>query len=211
MLFNSYIFIFLFLPISFGVYFLLATRQWLRAAQIWLLAASLFFYGFWKPPYLILMVVSIVFNHQMGAAIANAELGSKKAKTLLWVGIGANLAAIAHYKYAGFVASSLNVILQTSWNVGDIFLPLAISFYTFTQIAYLVDAYRGEVKGNNYDLVTYALFVAFFPQLIAGPILRHDELIPQLRDWQNYTFNHTNIGQGLSLFILGLGKKVLIA
>ena len=211
MLFNSYIFIFLFLPVTLIGYFSLGKFKLVRAAKIWLLLTSLFFYGYWNPPYLLLMLGSIIFNHQMGNAIASLKLKSQRAKLLLWIGIIINLASICYYKYANFFLSSVNVIFRKNIVFNEIFLPLAISFYTFTQIAYLVDAYRGETKENKYDIITYSLFVAFFPQLIAGPILRHDELIPQLDKLKNYLFSHKNFAYGITLFILGLSKKVLIA
>ena len=186
MLFNSYIFIFLFLPVTLVGYFILGKFHLVKLAKIWLLITSLFFYGYWNPPYLLLMVISIVFNHQIGNAIASVKLKSQSAKILLWIGIIINLASICYYKYANFFLSSVNAIFKSNLPFNEIFLPLAISFYTFTQIAYLVDAYRGETQENKYDLITYSLFVAFFPQLIAGPILRHDELIPQLGKLKNY-------------------------
>ena len=149
MLFNSYIFIFLFLPITLIGYFTLGRFHLVKAAKIWLLVTSLFFYGYWNPPYLLLMILSILFNHQIGNAIASTELKSKKAKTLLWIGVIINLASIAYYKYANFFLSSVNDLFKTSVILNEIFLPLAISFYTFTQIAYLVDAYRGEIKEGD--------------------------------------------------------------
>ena len=211
MLFNSYIFIFLFLPVTLIGYFSLGKFHLVKAAKIWLLLTSLFFYGYWNPPYLLLMIASIVFNHQMGNAIASVKLKSQRAKLLLWIGISINLASICYYKYANFFLSSVNVIFKSNFIFNEILLPLAISFYTFTQLAYLVDAYRGETKENKYDIITYSLFVAFFPQLIAGPILRHDELIPQLDKLKKYLFSHKNFAYGITLFSLGLSKKVLIA
>ena len=211
MLFNSYVFIFLFLPVTLIGFFTLGRLKLIQLAKIWLLITSLFFYGYWNPPYSILMIVSILFNYQIGRAIALAELESKQAKILLWTGIGINLASICYYKYANFFLSTVNDLFKANVILNEIFLPLAISFYTFTQIAYLVDAYRGETKRVNYDLITYSLFVVFFPQLIAGPILRHDELIPQLRKLRNFVFSQKNFAYGLTLFSLGLSKKVLIA
>lgn len=227
MLFNSYIFIFLFLPITLLVYFALGKFKLIRLAKFWLLATSLFFYGYWNPPYLILMLVSIAFNYSMGQAIAFAKLKSRQAKILLWSGIGINLISICYYKYANFFLSGVNDIFKSNIPLNEVLLPLAISFYTFTQIAYLVDAYRGEIKEGEitassvsvksatrrtkYDIITYSLFVVFFPQLIAGPILRHDELIPQLYKLRNYIFSHKNFAYGITLFSLGMSKKVLIA
>ncbi len=211
MLFNSYIFIFLFLPITLVGYFVLGKFRLIRLAKVWLLVTSLFFYGYWNPPYLILMLVSIAFNYYMGQAIAFAKPGSKQVKILLWSGIGINLASICYYKYANFFLSSVNGIFKSNIPLNEIFLPLAISFYTFTQIAYLVDAYRGEIKEAKYDIITYSLFVVFFPQLVAGPILRHDELIPQLHKLKNFIFSQKNFAYGITLFSLGMSKKVLIA
>ncbi|MGL4502829.1 MAG: MBOAT family O-acyltransferase [Planktothrix sp.] len=173
--------------------------------------ASLFFYGYWNPSYLILLLFSIGINYIVGQSITRVPTGSAPAKTLLIVGTSFNLAILGYYKYADFFARSLDRVLAIDLPKLDVILPLAISFYTFTQIAYLVDAYRGETKDSNYDLVTYSLFVLFYPQLIAGPILRHDELIPQLRSVKNFIFSERNFALGLTLFILGLSKKMLIA
>lgn len=211
MLFNSYVFIFGFLPVTLLVYFGLTRLHYVKAAMVWMAIASLFFYGYWNPPYLLLFLVSIGLNYGFGRAIASSPLRGDRAKFLLIVGISSNLALIGYCKYAEFFLSSLNRVFNWTWQSPDIILPLAISFYTFTQIAYLVDAYRGETKDSNYDLVTYSLFVSFYPQLIAGPILRHDELIPQLRSVKNFVFSERNFALGLTLFVLGLSKKMLIA
>ncbi|GAB4529259.1 MAG: MBOAT family protein [Pleurocapsa sp.] len=211
MLFNSYIFIFLFLPITLAGYFTLGKFKLIQPAKVWLLVTSLFFYGYWNPSYLLLMVISILFNYFMGQVIAFSPVKSNRSKILLWVGIVINLVGISYYKYANFLLGSFNSFFQTEFPIKEIFLPLAISFYTFTQIAYLVDAYRGEIKEAKYDIVNYSLFVVFFPQLIAGPILRHDELIPQLHKLRNFVFSHKNFAYGITLFSLGMSKKVLIA
>ncbi|MCW6037051.1 MBOAT family protein [Spirulina subsalsa FACHB-351] len=210
MLFNSYVFIFAFLPLTLLVYFALTRLHYVKVAMIWMALASLFFYGYWNPPYLLLLLVSITLNYTLGRAIASRPLKSPESQSLLILGISLNLALIGYYKYAAFFVRSLNTIITQNWQTPEIFLPLAISFYTFTQIAYLVDAYRGETQNSHYDFITYTLFVSFYPQLIAGPILRHDELIPQLRH-QNFIFSQKNFARGLTLFILGLAKKVLIA
>ncbi len=212
MLFNSYIFIFLFLPITLIVFFTLGKFKLIYAAKLWLLVCSLFFYGYWNPPYLILMIISIIFNHQMGRVIGLLPLKSKQATILLWIGLTINLIFIGYYKYANFFLVTVNDLFASNIIFNEIILPLGISFYTFTQMAYLVDAYRGEIQGEtNYDLITYSLFVVFFPQLVAGPILRHDELIPQLHKLKSFVFSHKNFAYGLTLFSLGFSKKVLIA
>ncbi len=211
MLFNSYPFIFIFLPVTLLVFFSLARLQSIKLSLAWLTFASFIFYAYWNPAYLLLLLISIIFNYHLGKKISHAELNSRRAKILLGLGIIINLCIIGYYKYADFLISSFNPGLSQNWDLQNIFLPLGISFYTFTQIAYLVDAYRGEIKDVDYDLMTYSLFVCFFPQLIAGPILRHDELIPQFEERRNFILSYENIARGLVLFGLGLAKKVLIA
>ena len=211
MLFNSYVFIFSFLPLTLIIFFGLTKFGLIKIAKILLIISSFTFYGYWNVAYLPLLIISIFWNYQMGRFIADAKPESQQANVLLWIGIAVNLAIISYYKYANFFWDTVNSVVSTNLNAGEIILPLAISFYTFTQIAYLVDAYRGETRETNYDLPTYSLFVVFFPQLIAGPILRHDELIPQFRQLRNFIFSQKNMALGLSLFSLGLCKKVLIA
>jgi alginate O-acetyltransferase complex protein AlgI len=211
LLFNSYEFIFVFLPLALIVFFGLSAYRQVKLATLWLLVASLGFYGYWRISYIPLLLISVLGNYYFGRWIDGVKPGTKQAKTLLWVGVLFNLGILGYYKYAGFLLASINGLFQTQFPVPAIELPLGISFYSFTQIAYLVDAYRGETKDYQYDLVSYSLFVTFFPQLIAGPILRHNELIPQFKKLRNFVFSHKNIAIGLSFFILGLGKKVLIA
>lgn len=211
MLFNSYIFIFAFLPITIIVFFGLSKWHLIKYARLWMVIASLFFYAYWKPEYLPLLVVSITCNYLIGHQIDRLKPRSIAAKSILLFGILINLSILGYYKYANFFVSSLNQLFQIDLPKTTVILPLAISFYTFTQIAYLVDAYRGETKEENYDFITYCLFVCFFPQLIAGPILRHNELIPQFHKLRNFIFSHKKASLGLTLFILGLSKKILIA
>lgn len=209
MLFNSHFFILVFLPITLIVFFGLAKLRLRLAAITWLVATSLYFYGYWKVEYLPLLLLSILSNYFLGRALSRTSKSTHKAKLLLASGIGVNLLFIGYYKYAGFIVKSINKLFPADLPIPRIVLPLAISFYTFTQIAYLVDAYRGETK--EYGLLEYSLFVSFFPQLIAGPILRHDELIPQFRQKRTFIFWEKNFTKGLILFILGLSKKMLIA
>jgi alginate O-acetyltransferase complex protein AlgI len=221
MLFSSSVFILAFLPITVLVLWLLSKFKLIKFVLPWLLISSIFFYSYWNlfspagqevtPGYIVLIILSVVFNHQMGTAIAAAEPLSKQAKLLLIIGTVINVSLIAYYKYANFFLSSVGTVFSGNLSVGNLILPLGISFYTFTQIAYLVDAYRGEVKGQNYDLPTYALFILFFPQLIAGPILRHDELIPELRRLKDFVFSGKNFAVGMAVFSLGLAKKIIIA
>ncbi|MEQ9486128.1 MBOAT family O-acyltransferase [Coleofasciculus sp. F4-SAH-05] len=211
MLFNSYSFIFAFLPITLVLFLGLAKLRLLRLATVWLAIASFGFYAYWNIAYLPLLLISIVGNYGIGRQIERAKPQTPAAKGLLYLGIAFNLCLLAYYKYASFFANSLNSILATEFTLPKIILPLAISFYSFTQIAYIVDAYRGETKAYRYNFLTYSLFISFFPQLIAGPILRYDELLPQLRRLRHFLWNPKNLALGLTLFILGLFKKVAIA
>ena len=179
-----------------------------RIALVWLIAASLFFYGWWNPAYLGLILGSMFFNYSIGLVLTNRDSSIHK-KTILIVGIVANLSLLAYYKYANFFVDNINLLLSVDWNLGNIILPLAISFFTFQQITYLVDAYRGETK--EYNFLHYALFVTFFPQLIAGPIVHHREMMPQFAKNIFDKLNYKYIAVGLSIFFMGLFKKVVIA
>lgn len=211
MLFNSYEFIFIFLPITLIVFFAFTRFRLTKAALIWLTIASLAFYGYWSIAYVPLLLISVIGNYYFGKYINRAAPKSQPAKRLLWLGICFNLGILGYYKYAAFFGNSFNHIFQTNWVIPQILLPLGVSFYSFTQIAYLVDAYRGETKNCEYDFLSYLLFVIFFPQLIAGPILRHNELISEFHKTRTFIFSHKNVALGIAFFILGLAKKVLIA
>lgn len=211
MLFNSYEFIFIFFPVTLIVFFGLAKFRLKNAAKVWLTIASLAFYGYWSIAYLPLLLISVAGNYFFGQSIDGSSPASRRAKILLWLGICFNLGILGYYKYADFFVNSVSNLLSVDWFIPEILLPLGISFYSFTQIAYLVDAYKGETKNCKYDFLSYCLFVVFFPQLIAGPILRHDELIPELNKSKNFIFSHENFAVGLTYFVIGLAKKVLIA
>lgn len=208
MLFNSYEFIFLFLPISFLGYFLLNKLRYSSLAITWLALCSLFFYSWWNIANLPLMLASILFNYLVGTQLTkrHGQLGNR---WLLIFGVTCNLALLGYYKYADFFLTNLNELAGTGFSLLQLVLPLGISFFTFTQIAYLVDAYRGEVK--EYNLVNYILFVTFFPHLIAGPILHHKEMMPQFSSIRKKVINWNNISHGILIFAIGLSKKVLIA
>lgn len=210
MLFNSYGFIFLFLPIVLVGFFWLARTSHAFAAG-WLALASLFFYGYWNPAYIGLLLGSIACNYAFGLWIAKAgvrhDAGGKKR--LLVVAIASNLALLGYYKYANFFAGSVNSVAGTHWSLAEIILPLGISFFTFTQIAFLVDTYQGKVK--EYNFIHYTLFVTYFPHLIAGPVLHHKEMMPQFAHAATYRINWENVATGLMLFTLGLCKKTLLA
>jgi D-alanyl-lipoteichoic acid acyltransferase DltB (MBOAT superfamily) len=210
MLFNSLPFIFLFLPLVLAGFFLLG--RWNRlAAAGWLALASFVFYGWWSPKYVLLLAGSILFNYSAGLAIVRVVLAGDAArgKRLLTAAVVANLALLAYYKYANFFLDSLNAVAGTGWSLGGIILPLGISFFTFTQIAFLVDAYQG--KAREFNLVHYGLFVTYFPHLIAGPILHHGEMMPQFARRGIYSPDWDNIAAGATMFLIGLFKKVMIA
>ncbi|WP_018702980.1 MBOAT family O-acyltransferase [Anaeromusa acidaminophila] len=204
MLFNSYEFIFVFLPSIVVIYFFLSKLKLLKLATISLIGASLVFYLYWDVKYLPLLLISILFNYCVGLRIE-----ATRKKTWLCFGVLTNLSLLGYFKYAGFLLRTINDVFGASYFVPEITLPLGISFFTFTQTAYLVDAYRGETR--KYSFLSYFLFVTIFPHLIAGPILYHKDMIPQFSRMRNFIFSHKNFGLGLSFFVLGLFKKVVIA
>ncbi|MBS4033335.1 MAG: MBOAT family protein [Ignavibacterium sp.] len=210
MLFNSHIFIFLFLPATLLVYFLCGIYS-TRLSAVWLIAASLFFYGWWNPAYVGLLVGSILFNYSVGMVLAREHTRHRQSvkRIILIFGITGNFLILGYYKYANFFLSTLSGIVNVEWTIGNIVLPLGISFFTFTQIAYLVDAFKGDVK--EYNLVHYSLFVTYFPHLIAGPILHHKEMMPQFGLKSTYRFSYENFSVGLTVFAIGLCKKVVLA
>jgi alginate O-acetyltransferase complex protein AlgI len=210
MLFNSYAFIFLYLPIVLLIYFHLARLGHAYAAG-WLAMASLFFYGYWNPAYVGLLLASIIFNYAFGLWIAKSRNNAVRVsgKQLLVVAVVANLSLLGYYKYANFFISSANSVTGLSLSLGDIILPLGISFFTFTQIAFLVDTWQGKVK--EYNFIHYTLFVTYFPHLIAGPVLHHSEMMPQFAQRNNYRVNWEHLAGGIVLFTLGLCKKTLWA
>jgi len=228
MLFNSYIYILAFLPISLIIYWLLVRMRAVTVAKLWLTAASFYFYGWWDIRYVPLLIASVLFNYAVGVWLARdthvagdstSQRGARDRRprrasdrvrrVILGFGIAANVALLCYFKYMDFFIENLRVLLQTDWGLLGLVLPIGISFYTFTQIAYLVDAYKGEVRENS--LLHYSLFVTFFPQLIAGPILHHREMMPQFADPQNYRVNTRHFALGITIFAAGLVKKVVIA
>ena len=206
MLFNSYEFIFLYLPVVFIGFFFIG-RYNFRFAALWLAAVSLFFYGWWNPKFVVLLLGSILFNFGAGYLISHAKI-AEKSKSIFFISIIANLALLGVFKYANFFIATANTF-GTQWDSLDIILPLGISFFTFTQIAYLVDVYRGIAR--EYDFIYYLLFVTWFPHLIAGPVLHHKQMMPQFASPSIYKPNPESIAVGLTLFSFGLFKKVMLA
>jgi len=207
MLFNSYPFIFIFLPIVLFGYFAV-NRLGKLAPVIWLAMASLVFYSFSNWQFVSLLLASIAFNYGIGWLLIARPLRTGSRLAVLWLGVGVDLLVLGTFKYAGFFAANLNAVFSTAFTV-NILLPVGISFYTFTQIAFLVDAYRGKVA--TYALPHYALFVTYFPHLIAGPILHHRDMIPQFESAETKRPNPHLILCGLVIFGIGLFKKTGLA
>lgn len=205
MLFNSYPFICLFLPITLWGFWLLS-RNNPSLVPLWLAAASLFFYGWWNPTYLVLLISSISANYFAGYTI-DRQVGKIK-QVLIGICVGANLALLGYYKYTNFFISNLDHLIGNNWTINPIILPLGISFFTFTQIAFLVDVYQGKVK--EYNFVNYLLFVTYFPHLIAGPVLHHQDMMPQFKP-SNIKYHPPQVATGLIILAIGLIKKVLLA
>ena len=208
MQFNSYAFILAFLPLTAAGYFLLCGSRLAAYSQLWMLLASLLFYSVWSPVYLPLMLGSIGFNFMLSRGI-NARAGQSAARGLLIAGIAGNLLLLGYFKYADFFIGNLNLVTGGQLPLPHIILPLGISFFTFTQIAYLVDTFQHRASRPGF--VNYALFVSYFPHLLSGPILHHGEMMPQFENAQNRSFNADNFARGLLLFALGLAKKVVLA
>lgn len=174
--------------------------------------ASLFFYSWWNIIYLPLILGSILFNFTVGSTITKMDKTTKKMisrRTVLFVGILSNILLLGYFKYMDFFISNINTFLGLNLELMHIVLPLGISFFTFTQIAYLVDSYRNEVREMDY--LNYTLFVTFFPHLLAGPILHHKEMMPQFDSIKTKVINYRNISAGLFLFSIGLFKKTVMA
>ncbi len=223
MLFSSYEFILAFLPVTFFVYFWLNSAKLPIAAKAWLVLCSLFFYTWWNVAYLPLILTSMLVNYVIGTSlhkgdgklasvsITGARVVAGKVvsrKAVLTVGIVFNLGLLSYFKYADFLIANLNY-LGADFTLPNVVLPLAISFFTFQQVAYLIDSYREETK--EYDFLNYALFVTFFPQLIAGPVVHHKEMMSQFASRWNAVKRYRNIALGLFIFSMGLFKKVVIA
>lgn len=210
MLFNSYIFILVFLPIVLILYYMLAHYEKKTMLLTFLSGVSFGFYGYSNPSYLLILIVSICVNWLFSSWILKEQSKSRKAaKILLICGISFNICLIFYFKYRNFFVENWNLLFQTDFELQHIVMPLGISFFTFQQISYLVDSFRGETK--EYQFIEYCAFVSFFPQLVAGPIVLHNELMPQFRNVNNYKVNWENMANGIFDFSVGLFKKVIIA
>lgn len=208
MLFNSYIFIFVFFPLVLIGYYGLNYLKQYKLALGYVTCMSMWFYGYNSMEYLIMLILSILVNFSLVEAMSRVKVQMSR-KVLFGFGLIWNLGVLFYFKYYDFFIENVNAALKTEFTLLELMLPLGISFYTFQQLSYVIDYYRGDCE--KYSLLEYAMYVSFFPQLIAGPIVYHDELIPQLRKEENRRLNYENLSKGIYAFSLGLAKKVLIA
>lgn len=211
MIFSSYEFLFVFLPVVIIIYFLLHKLKYHTAAKYFLALASLYFYWRGSPSFLPYFILSIFFNYFIGLLLnkfhgANSRI---RRKMILIAGIIVNVIFLGYFKYMNFMVFNVNFLFKTAYELPNIILPIGISFFTFQLIAYLVDSYRGET--GEYKFLNYLLFITFFPQLIVGPIVHHKEVVPQYNNTKNYSVDFRNLSLGLFLFALGCTKKLLIA
>ncbi|CAG1001432.1 Peptidoglycan O-acetyltransferase [Methylophilaceae bacterium] len=209
MLFNSYIFIFAFLPLALLLFHGLRRFGHDRGAVFVLAVMSLFFYGWWSPKYLLLLIPLMLVNYGIANALVfyRSQERPRAAKLFFILGLCINLAALGYFKYANFFVDNVNALFGTNLFLATIVLPLGISFFTFQKIALLVDVYYGKVGRLN--LLDFSLFVAFFPQLIAGPIVHHSEVMPQFKQLGRVQAGW--VALGVTIFAIGLAKKVLLA
>ena len=199
MVFSSSVFFMAFLPITLLLYFLIPER-FLKVRNLWLLIASLIFYGWGEPKYIAVMAFSILFNYVMGRIVA-------KSRPLLILCIAGNLAILGFFKYTDFVIETVNAVSGGGLGLLNIALPIGISFYTFQTMSYIIDVYRGKVLPQR-DFIAFAAYVTLFPQLIAGPIVRYSDVAEKLVGRKT---NLDQIAEGVRRFIVGFGKKVLLA
>ncbi|WED41916.1 MBOAT family O-acyltransferase [Legionella cardiaca] len=202
MLFNSYSFLFCFLPFTFAAFYLLQYYYSSTVVIAYLFVASLLFYSYWNTVYLPFLLLSITFNYVISSHL-------ERHKSFLYLGIIINVAILIYFKYSQFILANVHYLLNIPFQTTEFDLPLGISFFTFTQIAFLVDRYRQEVPKPA--LTDYGLFVTFFPHLMAGPILHHKEIMPQFKVRKAGLFKWSNLAVGLSWFSIGLFKKAILA
>ncbi len=208
MLFNSYIFIFLFLPITLMGWYLFNSQKAYTLAKYFLAGMSLWFYAYFNYYYLIIIVASILGNYLISYLMkfSHTKLTSRIG---LIIGLLFNFSFLFYFKYYDFFFENINALFHTDFTLKHILLPLGISFFTFQQVSFIVDRCTG--KAEHYAFADYITFVTFFPQLIAGPIVLYKEMMPQFEDTSNRRFCADNFAKGITLFTLGLGKKVLLA
>ena len=210
MLFNSYVFILAFLPIVLFGYFGLNRLKKYQMAKVFLILASLFFYGYFNWTYLLIIILSVIINYFFSQIMLN-NTNTIVRKSVFAFSLIANIGSLFFFKYYDFFIGNVNSLFGSSIPLLNIALPLGISFFTFQQLSYVIDSYTIDKNISTYNFWDYTLFVTYFPQLIAGPIVTHDEMAPQFADLSKKKFNSKNFAVGLYGFTLGLAKKVLIA
>lgn len=204
MVFSSYIFVFVFLPLTLILYFVLAHLHRFTEQKWLLVIASLIFYGYFHVQYLIIIGTSILINYGLAWYIQK-----KQNKLICVIGVIFNLGLLGYYKYYDFFVENINSLFGSDIPLKRLLLPLGISFFTFQQLSFLISVYKKEEHLAGF--VQYAAFVLFFPQLVAGPIVMYSEMIPQFEKKDNLFLNWNNVSSGFFLFVLGLGKKLVIA
>ena len=209
MLFNSFQFILIFLPIVLTVYFLLNRFRLTKISSVWLVAVSLYFYSSWNFNFLWAIFASILFNYLIGTLLSDKSDNHINKKNVLIFGIFINIISLVYFKYTNFLIENINEFLHMHFNYMIIIMPLAVSFFTLQQIAYLVDLYNKKIKQP--DFLTYMLFITFFPRLMQGPITRAEEMLPQFLSVRTKVINWKNLSLGLFLFSVGLFKKAVLA
>jgi len=210
-LFNSYSFIFIFLPLIIIIYFLSHKYLSAKLARLFLLISSLAFMSLWNIRFAAVLIFSVLFNYILGLALSNSisTANNVRTKIIIVFAIGGNILLLGFFKYANFFLANINYFFSTQVSLLNLIIPIGISFYTFMQIAWLVDIYRHG--GFRYNFISYFIFVTFFPYVISGPIAQHQEIIPQLESDKAGKFNAANLCQGLFIFAIGLFKKTAIA
>lgn len=208
MLFNSYVFILLFFPLCLIGYYGLNYLKKYDLAQLFLLIMSLWFYAYFNMSYLLIILASICFNFFIYKMFDYAKEKTSRI-ILLLIGVICNVGVLFYFKYMDFFIENINILFNKEYALLNIMLPLGISFFTFQQLSFVIDAYHGEIP--KYNFLHYASFVTFFPQLIAGPIVTHDELVPQFMDETKKKIDWDNFSRGAYIFALGMSKKVLLA
>lgn len=209
MLFNSINFIFIFLPITLIIYFALTKARLVTFSKIWLILVSLYYYGYYNHKYVELIICSISINFLLGNFLGLKDSTKKQRKIVMILGIIFNVGLLGYFKYTNFFIDNINAVFHINWHTLYIILPLAISFFTFQQLGYLIDCYNGMTQ--KVFFLDYMLFVAFFPQLLSGPIVRYKDTIPQFISLRTKILNYNNLTLGSFLFIIGLFKKIIFA
>ena len=209
MLFNSYVFLFLFLPLVLTIYFALNKIKKYNLSKAAVIVFSFVFYGYMNPSYVLILLTSVAINYFSSCLLERYAEKRRRRKVIGFIAVVFNIGLLFYFKYFDFFIENINAAFRQDFALINIALPLGISFFTFQQISFIVDRIRRKAK--HYGVIDYALFVCYFPQLIAGPIVRHDQMIPQFCDVCKKSFNSENFLKGIRIFSIGLAKKVLLA